>query len=376
RCRRAVRQGRNCRRNPAPPRRREPPARIDPANARRVRRFQWSARHSRELRSLMTPSNVYWGDWRHNSPPGGASNWRPLPTLWAQVHLAHRLQFADPLSTAAAARPNSVRARFALPASASRASEMSVGTVWLLGCLFLDALFGSGLVRRLWTTARTLGESRLDFLDRLGLGDPLNRRDLTRQPIERGFVQLPLRIGLLRLGLRPVKVTNHLGNGDDIAGIDLGFVFLGPARPHGALDARAALERLERALDQRPFGQLAHAHRNDLGSRDPQRHLVLDEIDDEQLQFCPRDFLLLDRNDLTHPVRGVDDKLVGLEALSLGSLFISGHSGHDSFTGPFAGTGRFGCGSPTANGAARGMGGPPRFGRLFRPPAHAGGTFL
>jgi hypothetical protein len=71
----------------------------------------------------MTPSNVYWGDWRHNSPPGGASNWRPLPTLWAQVHLAHRLQFADPLSTAAAARPNSVRARFALPASASQRAE-------------------------------------------------------------------------------------------------------------------------------------------------------------------------------------------------------------------------------------------------------------
>ena len=124
------------------------------------------------------------------------------------------------------------------------------------------------------------------------------------------------------------------------------------------------------------FGQLAHADRHDLGGRNPQRHLVLDEIDDEQLQLCARDLLLLDRHDLTHPVGRVDDEFVGLEALSLGSLLIAGHSGHDSFTGAFAAAGHLGCGSPTADGAARGMRGPPRFGRLFRSPAHAGGTFL
>ena len=108
------------------------------------------------------------------------------------------------------------------------------------------------------------------------------------------------------------------------------------------------------------FGQLAHADGDDLRGRDPQRHLVLDEIDDEQLELGARDFLLLDRNDLAHAVRRIDDELVGLEALSLGSLFIAGHSGHCSFTGPFAGPAHFGCGSPTADVAARGMRGPPR----------------
>jgi hypothetical protein len=63
---------------------------------------------------------------RHNSPLSGASNWRPLPTLWAQVRLAHRLQFDDPL-TAGAAGPR-FRARFALPARASRRAETGDGS--------------------------------------------------------------------------------------------------------------------------------------------------------------------------------------------------------------------------------------------------------
>ena len=193
----------------------------------------------------------------------------------------------------------------------------------------------------------------------------LHRRDLARQPVERGFVKLPLGIGLLRLGVGAEQVAHHLGDGDDVAGIDLGFVFLRPARPHGALDARAALQRLERALDQRRLGQLAHADRHDLGGRNPQRHLVLDEVDDEQLELGAGDLLLLDGQDLADAVGRIDDELVGLEALSLGSLLIAGHSGQNSFTGPFAGAGQFGCGSPVADGAARGMRGPPRFGRLF-----------
>src|SRR5262249_60482708 len=120
------------------------------------------------------------------------------------------------------------------------------------------------LVRRLRTATRTLGERRLDLLDRLGLGDALHRRDLARQTIERSFVELTLAVGLLRLRIRAVQVAHDLGDEDDVAGVDLGFVLLRPARPHGALDTRAALERFERALDQRTFGELAHAHGRDL----------------------------------------------------------------------------------------------------------------
>ena len=81
---------------------------------------------------------------------------------------------------------------------------------------------------------------------------------------------------------------------------------------------------------------------------------------------------------LGHPRRAAlhFHELVGLEALSLGSLLVAGHSGQNSFTGGLAAAGHFGCGSPIADGAARGLRGPPRFGRLFRLPAHAGGTFL
>ena len=101
-------------------------------------------------------------------------------------------------------------------------------------------------------------------------------------------------------------------------GIDLGFVFLGAARPHRALDARTALQRLQRLLDQRRLGQLAHADIGDLGGRHPQRHLVLDEVDDEQLELGARDLLLLDGQDLANAMGGIDHELVGLEALTLG----------------------------------------------------------
>ena len=94
--------------------------------------------------------------------------------------------------------------------------------------------------------ARTLGERGLDFLDRLGLGNPLDRRNLARQPVERRFVELPLAVGLLGLGVGTEQVANHLGNRHDIAGIDLRLVFLRAARPHGALDPGTALEGIER----------------------------------------------------------------------------------------------------------------------------------
>src|SRR5262249_27286617 len=142
--------------------------------------------------------------------------------------------------------------------------------------------------------------------------------------------------------------------------------------PPGALEACAALERLKCPLDQRRFGQLPHADGYDFRGRNPQGHLVLDEVDDEQFELGARNLLLLDRDDLANSMGRVNDKLVSLEALSLCSLLIASHSGHDSFAGPFSAAGHLGCGSRTADG----VGVPPHCSRLFWSPAHAGGALL
>ena len=60
--------------------------------------------------------------------------------------------------------------------------------------LFLDQFLG-----RLRPTPRALGKRRLDFLHRLRFGDVLHRRDLARQPVQRGFIELPFAVGLLGL---------------------------------------------------------------------------------------------------------------------------------------------------------------------------------
>src|SRR5262245_33355350 len=193
--------------------------------------------------------------------------------------------------------------------SRNRAFATGYGAKTGLRRLLLDQLFG-----RLRTTAWTLGKRRLDLLDRLGLGDVLHHRNLTRQAVERRFVKLPLAIGLLGLRLPAIEVAHDLGDRHDVAGIDLARVFLGAARPDGALYAWLALEGLERALDQAALGELAHADRGNLGGGDPQRHLVLDEIDDEQLKLGASDLLLLDCDDLAASMSRVDDELVGLEA--------------------------------------------------------------
>ena len=89
---------------------------------------------------------------------------------------------------------------------------------------------------------------------------------------------------------------------------------------------------------------------DDLGGGNPQGHLVLDEVDDEQLQLGAGDFLLLDGHDLADPVGRIDDEFVGLEALSLGRL-LRGHSRNYSLLRLAAGR-CFGHGSRTARSAA------------------------
>ena len=70
------------------------------------------------------------------------------------------------------------------------------GSSRISGRLFLDDHFFA--FRRL-AAARPFGQRGFDFLDRLGLGDPLDRRNFPGQPVERGFVKLPFAIGLLGL---------------------------------------------------------------------------------------------------------------------------------------------------------------------------------
>src|SRR5579885_475048 len=230
---------------------------------------------------------------------------------------------------------------------------------------------------RLRTAARTFGKRRFDLLDRLGLGAPLNSRNNTRKPVESRSIELALGIGLLRLRLRAIEIAHHLGDGDDIARIDLGLVFLSAARPHGALDAGATLERFKRSLDHRRLGELAHADGCDLGGRHPQCHLVLDEIDDKQLKPSACDLLFFDRYDLTHPVSRINDEFVCLEALSLSSL-LRIHSQSCSFRLRLVPMRGLRHGNPGPRQSSRGMSGPPaRAGGGFRClPAHAGRTFL
>ena len=99
-------------------------------------------------------------------------------------------------------------------------------------------------------------------------------------------------------------------------------------------------------LTSRRLGKLAHADRNDLGGGHPQCHLVLDEIDDEQLQLGARHLLLLDGDDLPDPVGWIDDELLVLKPWRC-VVFLGVIPG----TTPclrLATAERFGDGSPTA----------------------------
>src|SRR4029077_18366161 len=78
----------------------------------------------------------------------------------------------------------------------------------------------------LGAAARALGELAFDFLDRFGLRRMLDDGDFARQAIERCFIELAFAVGLLGLRFRTVEVADHFGDRDDVARIDLRFVFL------------------------------------------------------------------------------------------------------------------------------------------------------
>ena len=146
----------------------------------------------------------------------------------------------------------------------------------------------------------------------------LHHRDFPGQTIERCLIELALAVGLFGLRFRAIEIAHHFGNRDDVSRIDLGFIFLGPARPHRALDAGAAFQGFQRALDQSRLRQLAHADIGDLRGRHPQRHLVLHEVDHEQFKLGAGNLLVFDGQDLANAVGWINHEFVGLEALTLG----------------------------------------------------------
>ncbi len=193
---------------------------------------------------------------------------------------------------------------------------------WIsLGCAGARLGLGGHLVM-----ARGLGQHVVDLGHRACLVELLDGGDLAGHAVERGFVELALGIRLLGLRLGAVEVAHHLGDGDEIAGVDLRLVFLGAPGPHGALDARLALERAERLLDGLLLGQLAHADGRKLRGRHPERHLVLLEVDDEELERSAGNFLLFNAHDPANAMSRIDDILVGAKTVSLLGLFLFSHT--------------------------------------------------
>src|SRR4051812_15428845 len=91
---------------------------------------------------------------------------------------------------------------------------------------------GRRLLLGLDVAVGVLFEKGLEFLDREIVVDAFDRADLARHALQSLLEKLAFGIGLLGLLLRAIEVAHDLGDGDEIPRIDLGFVFLSPARPH------------------------------------------------------------------------------------------------------------------------------------------------
>ena len=150
--------------------------------------------------------------------------------------------------------------------------------------------------------------------------------EIARHAVERGFVELTLGIGLLGLGFGAVQVAHHLGDGNEVAGVDLGLILLGAARPHRALHAGLALKSREGLLDHFVLGQLAHADALELRGGDAKGHLVLLEVDNEQLKLRTGDLLLFDADDAANAMGRIHDVLVRPKSVSLLGSFLFRHA--------------------------------------------------
>src|SRR5689334_9048072 len=159
-----------------------------------------------------------------------------------------------------------------------------------------------------------LGQSRL----LVGL---LHRAELPRQARRGGFENLPLRIALLRCVVGAEQVASHLGDRSQIARVDLRFIFLGAARPHGALDLRLTLQGLQRVLHRLVRRQLAHSNRVRLVDRNAESHLLLFEPEHVELQAGSGDFGALKLDDAANAMLGVNNIIADVEAKRLCSHY-------------------------------------------------------
>ena len=142
--------------------------------------------------------------------------------------------------------------------------------------------------------------------------DLLDGGDFPGHAVEGRFVELALGIGLLGLTFRAVQVTDHLGDGDQVAGVDLGLIFLGAAAPHGALDARPALEGGQGLRDHIALGQGPQAGGARLLGGHAQGHFLVVEGDHIDFQRHAGDGLGLDADHHAHAVGGIDDVVANL----------------------------------------------------------------
>ena len=95
-----------------------------------------------------------------------------------------------------------------------------------LGC-FLDFGF-LGIDFLGLAAARAFLQLRFDHFQRFRLGQFLHDDDFACHAIERGLVELPFGVGLLGLRIGAVKIAHHFGDRIQIAGVDLGLIFLSP----------------------------------------------------------------------------------------------------------------------------------------------------
>jgi hypothetical protein len=153
----------------------------------------------------------------------------------------------------------------------------------------------------------------VDGLRSTRLIDARHGGDLAGQAFKGGLIKLTLGVALLALVVAAVQVAHDFGNRQEVAGVDLLFIFLRAARPHRALDLGLALQGVQRLGHHVGGREGAHADVQRLVGGDAQGHLVLLEGDDEKLQLNPGDLLFLDRDDPADAMRRVDHEIVRAE---------------------------------------------------------------
>jgi hypothetical protein len=143
--------------------------------------------------------------------------------------------------------------------------------------------------------------------------DTLGGGDFPGQTPQRGFVDHPLGVGTLGLVDVLMQVAHDFGDLDDVAGVDLGLVFLGAAAPHAARDARLALQRRHRRADLVFGTDVAQPRRGRAMHRHAQGHFLFIERNYEYAQVKIADLLGFFPYDPAHAVRGIYDMITDTE---------------------------------------------------------------